>query len=47
MKKSELLSRLKIPNGITLYERAILERFDILLELLTDIRNNANNGKDE
>ena len=46
MKKPDLLSKLKTPGGITLYEKAMLERFDLLLELLADLRNITNNGKD-
>jgi hypothetical protein len=48
MKKDELikLSKQFYPS-LTKYEELFLIRMDALIEILTDIRNNMNNGKDE
>ena len=49
MKKEDILKALDTPRvykGITEFENLILKRFDILIEVLTDIRNALNNGKD-
>jgi len=46
MKKEDILKELENPKGITGYEAALLKRLDALIEVLADIRNSLNNGKE-
>jgi len=45
--KKDLLKNLKAVSATNTFERALLTRFDTLIEVLADIRTVLNNGKDE